>query len=197
MTSASSIREKVSQLQGQRKKAERDLKTARRAYTKAFREVSSTEEAQALIQMVAKDTQNQLRYHITELGSMALEAVFGEGVKLDLVFEEKNNRTVANIRFLRGTKEVPMDPMDEDSGGACDIAAFALRCSLWSMKKPRTQAVMVFDEPFKNINDQTREMHKRAADMVKQVSEKLNIQFLIITMLPELENVADRVYEIK
>lgn len=192
-----SVRRKIQELQGQKKKTERDLKASRHAYTKAYREVESSKEAQALINAVAKETQNQLRYHVTELGNLALETVFGKGIKLDLEFDEKYKGTSAKIRFLRGEKEIPIDPMDGDSGGACDIAAFALRCSLWSMKKPKVSREMVLDEPFKNINDETREMHKQASKMIKQVSQKLGIQFLITTMLPELREEADKVFEIK
>lgn len=184
----------VDKLKGQRQQIHRSLREARTNLAKAQQGLKLNEEVQALFQLAAKQTQDQLCYHITELGSMALEAVFGPGIKLGLQFEEKAGKTVAHLVFLRGDK--PTDPLEADSGGAADIAAFALRCSLWGMKHPRLRPVMVMDEPFKNINDPTRAMQERAAEMVKQVSEKLGIQFVIVTMLPELEEVADKVFKL-
>ncbi len=189
---AAQIRTKVTELKGARSRAQADYKRTRSRYIAAYRATAATEEAKALLQKVAKQTQDQLRYHITELGSMALEAVFGNGTKLDLEFQEKAGKTVAALQF-KDAEGRPTDPLSQDSGGAADIAALALRCSLWSMQRPRTRAVMVLDEPLKNINDPSREMQRRAAEMIKQVSERLGVQFLVVTMLPELEDAADKV----
>lgn len=189
---AAQIRTKVTELKGARFRAQADYKRTRSKYITAYRAAAATEEAKALLQKVAKQTQDQLRYHITELGSMALDAVFGNGTKLDLEFQEKAGKTVAVLQF-KDSEGRPTDPLSQDSGGAADIAALALRCSLWSMQHPRTRAVMVLDEPLKNINDPSREMQRRAAEMIKQVSERLGMQFIVVTMLPELAEVADNV----
>jgi len=184
---------KLHRLKGQRSQLQRQLKTVKSTYITAYRNVAATEEAKALLQKVAKETQDQLRYHVTDLGSMALEAVFGPGTKLDLEFKETNGKTSAQLRFLTADGNAT-DPLEEDSGGAADIAAFALRCSLWAMQRPRTRAVMIMDEPAKNINDETREMQKRYAEMVKEVSERLGMQFIIVTQIQELEEVADKIF---
>jgi len=65
------------------------------------------------------------------------------------------------------------------------------------IQRPVPRKLLVLDEPFKNINDPTREMHQRAAEMVKEISQRLGIQFIIVTMLPELAEVADKVFMIK
>lgn len=188
------LRSKVEQLKGQRTQLYKQLSEAKRSYVVAFRGMKATEEARAFIQKVAAQTQEQIRYHITDLGSMALEAVFGPGIKLGLDFEEKRGKTEARLCFIRGEERT--DPLEADSGGASDIAAFALRCSLLMMQRPAPRKLLVLDEPFKNINDPTREMHQKAAEMVKEVSEKLGIQFIIVTMVPELEDVADKVFRL-
>ena len=188
------LRTKFDRLTGSRDTVALDLKKARLAYTKASRDLSATEEAQALLQLVAEKTQSLVRYHITELGSTALEAVFGGDIRLGLEFRLDKGKTVADLFFLRGPEGKPVDPISSDSGGAADIAAMALRCSLWSLQKPRTRPIMVLDEPLKNINDDTRKMHRKAAEMIQLISKKLRMQFLIITALPELEEVADKVF---
>lgn len=189
------LRAKAEQLKGQRSQLQKQLKEARHSYVSAFRSLKATEEARAFIQKVAAQTQEQIRFHITDLGSMALEAVFGPGIQLGLDFEEKRGKTEARLCFVRGEERT--DPLEADSGGASDIAAFALRCSLLMIQRPVPRKLLVLDEPFKNINDPTREMHQRAAEMVKEISQRLGIQFIIVTMLPELAEVADKVFMIK
>lgn len=188
------LKAKIERLKGQRKQKEREYRNAQRAYVTAYRDSVTTEAARAIIQKAAQMTQDQLRYHITELGTMALQAVFEEDIGLDLQFTEHKDKTVAALKFLRGG--MLTDPMEADSGGACDIASEALRDSLWYVQRPRTMTLMVRDEPAKNINDSSRDMQRRYAEMVRQVSDRLGLQFLIVTMLPELEDMADKVFKL-
>src|SRR5512146_1221480 len=96
------LRKKVADLSRDKVQAERNLKTARISHTKASRELSATDEARALVQLVAKQTQDHVKYHITELGTTALEAVFGGDIRLDLQFRTDKGKTVADLLFLRG-----------------------------------------------------------------------------------------------
>ena len=66
---------------------------------------------------------------------------------------------------------------------------------MWSLARPKWRNTLIFDEPFKNINDKSRRTQERVAEMVKVLSRKLKLQFIVITMIPELEEIADRVFE--
>ena len=112
-------------------------------------------------------------------------------------FVLKRGKSEADISFVRGDEEEKIHPLSAAGGGAVDVAAFALRVSLWSLANPRTRNVLILDEPFKNINDSTRTMHTKAAEMIKMISDKLNLQIIIITLLPEILDTADKVFEIK
>ena len=76
------------------------------------------------------------------------------------------------------------------------MTAFALRVAMWSLARPKWRNTLIFDEPFKNINDKSRRTQERVAEMVKVLSRKLKLQFIVITMIPELEEIADRVFEL-
>lgn len=188
------LRTKVNKLIGRKEHIEKERKATKIAYTKALRDLSASEKTQIIIQSVAKQTQEMLSYRITELGTMALQAVMEDDRKLYLDIPEKRGKTEAEFFFDQNDRLTK--PLEEDSGGAADITALALRPSLWTLKKPRLRAVMVLDEPLKNINDETRIMQGKAAEMIKLISTKLGIQFLIVTMLPELEEVADKVIKL-
>ena len=84
--------------------------------------------------------------------------------------------------------------MDASGGGAVDVAAFALRVASWSMQHPRSRATIILDEPMRFLST---DLQPKASEMLKQLSEKLGLQFIIITHEEELADEADKVFEIR
>lgn len=145
--------------------------------------------AQTIIQLVARQTQEQLKFHIESIVTMALESVFSEPYSFQVDFEVKRNQTEALCWFVRNEEKV--DPLTATGGGAVDIAAFALRVTLWSLEN--TRPVLVFDEPFRFVS---RDLQRKAGEMMKLLSEKLGIQFIVVTHNKDLVEVADKVFEV-
>ena len=150
-----------------------------------------SEQAQSIIQTVAKITQSELQYHISELCSLALSAVFDDPYELQLEFVIRRGKTEADIYFLRNGEKI--DPITASGGGAVDIASFALRVALWSLARPRTRNVMILDEPLRFISNNLQE---RASIMLKELSRKLNLQMIIITHEKNLTTCADRIFSV-
>lgn len=145
-----------------------------------------------IIQVTAKITQQQLEIHISELVSLALEAVFPNPYKMVLKFETRRNRSEADL-LLQDADGNLLSPMDAVGGGVVDVAAFALRIALWSLKRPRPRAIMLMDEPFRFLS---ADLQDRAGRMLRELSQKLGIQFLIITHEEQLLAAADRVFRV-
>jgi ABC-type uncharacterized transport system YnjBCD ATPase subunit len=157
---------------------------------KARRDTGRAEKARAVIQDTARRTQEKLRFHIADLGSLALYSVWEDDpYQLDVSFGVKANRTEAVLGFRRGTEVV--DPMTAAGGGAVDVAAFALRVALWHLSRPRTRPVLILDEPFRNLSVG---LLSRASEMVKTVSHDLNLQIIMVSHAPDLVEAADRVF---
>lgn len=152
-------------------------------------------EALTIIQTVAQSTQSELEYHISELVTLALAGVFPDPPRLCVDFVMKRNKTEADIYFDRGDAE-KIDPLSASGGGLVDIASFALRVSLWSMQHPRLRNTLILDEPLKFLNCPNRELQEKAVKMIKEIGERLNIQFIIVSLLPEFKFVADKIFEI-
>jgi hypothetical protein len=157
----------------------------------AAQDLLDTQQAQAALQHIALLTQSQLRYHVTALGTLAMEAVFPDPVGLELQFRENYGKTEAHLLFDRDGHL--LDPLEEDSGGACNIAGLGLRTSMREAQRPRTRPVIIMDEPGHDLNDATRAMHEKFAEMIKEVSDKLGVQFLIVTMIEELAEVGEKI----
>ena len=187
------LRQIIERKKGQRDKVISLLSVCKREINQFKEEINFSEQAQIIIQKVAQETQKQLEWHISEIVTLALASTFDNSYIFKAEFVQRRSKTECDLFFERDGFKV--DPVAEAGGGAVDVAAFALRVAMWSLAKSRWRNTLIFDEPFKNINDKTRRTHERVAEMVKVLSKKLKLQFIIITMIPELEEIADRVFE--
>ena len=145
---------------------------------KCQREIDDTEIAQAIIQKVAKETQQELEYHIAELCSLAMSAIFDDPYEVKIEFTEKRGRTEAEIYFERDGQRIGK-PLRSSGGGAVDVAAFALRMATWSLSRPKTRNVMLLDEPFQHLKGD--EPNQRAIEMVKEISDELELQIIMVS----------------
>jgi len=143
-----------------------------------------------IVQVVAKLTQSELEIHISELVSLALEAVFPKPYKLVLSFELRRNRSEADL-LLEDEDGNRVSPIDSVGGGVVDVAALALRIALWSLKRPHSRNVIVLDEPLRFLSV---DLQTRASNMLQEISKKLKIQFIIVSHEENLFSAADVVF---
>lgn len=185
------LRNTVERLKGQRDQVlqalERELKDLR----ECRRSLARHEQAREVIREVGLKTQQQLQYHISDLTSLALEAVYDNPYELVVEFVQRRNKTECDLYFIRNGERV--DPLDAAGGGSVNVAAFALRVASWSMQRPRSNNVLILDEPFVNVS---RDLQSRACEMLKQVSEKLGLQIIMITHSEDLIDAADKTFRV-
>lgn len=146
--------------------------------------------AQAFLQEVAQSTQEQLRYHISDIVQLALDTCFPGSYIFDILFEIKRGKTEAKLLFLNEGEEV--DVMDAAGGGVVDVSAFALRIAAWTLGK--TDNVIVLDEPFRCLSD---DLQPFAAEVLAELSKELGLQFIIVTHRKEITEVADKIFEVE
>lgn len=185
----------------ERRKGARDVIVKRLGQEKTELEETRTkmenlDEARLILQAVAQLTQQELEYKISELVTLALEAVFPDPYQLDLSFEMKRGKTEAVLSFVPSTQgdEVELvDPLSASGGGAVDVAALALRVSLWSLQSPKTRPTLVLDEPLRFLS---RDLQPKASQMLREISRRLGLQLIIVTHEPNLLEAADKVFEV-
>jgi DNA repair exonuclease SbcCD ATPase subunit len=190
-----SIRNRLEQQKGQRTQIERSINTTKRELRELQQSFRRHEQAREIIRKVGLQTQQQLEYHISDVATMALSAVFDNPYELVVEFVQRRNKTECDLYFRRDGARV--DPLGASGGGAVDVAAFALRVASWSMQRPRSRNVLTLDEPFKHLKG--IEQNRRVLEMIQQISHKLNIQILMISdeRIPreDIITAADRVFE--
>lgn len=176
---------------GQKIQIEQSITTLNQELRDANRDLRRHEQAREIIREVGIKTQQQLSFHISDITSLALEAVFNEPYELKVEFVQRRNKTECDLYFERNGERI--DPLTASGGGAVDVAAFALRIASWSMLRPRTRNVIILDEPLRFLSV---DLQERASTMIKEISERLGIQFILVTHENTLASYADKVFEV-
>lgn len=176
---------------GERNKLQKSLREDMEALKAAERLKRQYEQALAIVQEVGLKTQVQLQFHIADLVTMAFDACQID-YEFQVEFVERRNKTECDLLFRRG--ENTQDPQDASGGGAIDVASFALRIASWTMKQPRSRNVIILDEPMRFLST---DLQPFASQLLKELSEKLNLQFIIVTHEEVFTAAADKVFQVK
>jgi DNA repair exonuclease SbcCD ATPase subunit len=186
------LRNRLEQQKGQKLQIEKSLVILQDSLRDKRRSLLRHEKAREIIRTVGLKTQEQLQFHISDITSLALEAVFNDPYSLSVEFVQRRNKTECDLYFVRNGER--LDPLSATGGGAVDVAAFALRIASWSMARPRTRNTIILDEPLRFLSV---DLQERASLMIKELSDKLGLQFIIITHWSNLGMYADKIFETK
>ena len=135
-------------------------------------------EAQNIAQNVAQAIQQKAHNQIAGVVTECLKSVFGKGYAFKIKFERKRNRTEAVLTIIKdGNEEI--DPLNQDSGGVAEVAAFALRLCCICLSKPKVRKLMVMDEPFKSVHSKRYRNNVRM--MIEKLSKDFGMQIILVT----------------
>ena len=183
------IRQKFERKKGRRDQVVTDLKETVRKRKDLESEILISEKAQAIIIAVAKATQDELTYRITEPVSLALAAVYDNPYRMSAEFKiAARGTTECYLNFERNGHLI--NPFAGAGGGPIDVASFSLRVGSWSLAYPRSRAFLGLDEPFKWVQ---RDKIPLAAQMLLEVSKEMPLQIIMVSHFPELIEGADRI----
>ena len=185
------LREKLEQAKGEQAKLNRSIEQTSTDIQQGKKSLKRHEEAREIIKTVGLETQQQLQYHISDITSLALNAVFSDPYKLLVEFVQRRNKTECDLLFKRG--ETTVEPLSGSGGGAVDVASFALRVASWSMQEGNSENVIILDEPLHWLST---DLQDYASQMIKELSEKLGLQFIIVTHEETLSEYADKIFQV-
>jgi len=172
MNTVQQLRLELEQKKGKRAQIQSDLETCASELKELKRYLRRCERAREIIRQVGLKTQQQLEFHISDIVTMALEAVFPDPYLFKAEFIQRRNKTECDLWFVRDEDKV--DPI-----------------ASWSIQHPRSRAVLFLDEPFKHLSI---ELLPKAAQVMKQLSEQLNLQIIMVTHSEELAEAADKTF---
>ena len=178
---------------GQAEQIKKDLETTKSKLVAHEKTIRYLESAHSIIQTVAKETQEQLEYQVSELGTLALGSIFDDDYQLNLDFELRRNKTEADITISKGDAE-KVKPMEASGGGVADVASFGLRTSLLMLKHPKPRPTVILDEPFRYLD---REAQVKAGELLQELKDKLGIQFIVISHDDNIVEGADKLFQVR
>jgi hypothetical protein len=193
MSGIKELRKKFERKKGRRDQIKIDLNQAKIACDALAEEIERTEEAQIIIKVVAKQTQDELEYRITEPVSLA-QAVIYENPYKQIADFQLTARGMTECHLLFERNDQRMKPSDASGGGPIDVASYGLRLSSLSLTRPKPRNVLLLDEPLKWLHKKRLPM---ARQMLKETSEGPEIQIIMVTHLEELMKDADRTFEVE
>lgn len=176
------LNQKLNRLEGQYKAHKKQFDTTKSQIEALQAELQDAEKALVIAQEVAKQTQQELEFRISDIVTASLASIFDDPYEFKVKFDIKRNKTEANLIFLLDGHEV--DPLTASGGGVVEIAAFALRIACYLISHPRPMPVLILDEPFKCVSEEYR---PKLAELVQTLSHKLGIQVILVTHITEYE----------
>ena len=148
-------------------------------------------EVEKIIQTVAKQTQEQLEYHISGVVSMSLATVFDDPYSMIVRFVARRGKTECDLLFERNGEEC--NPLESSGGGPVDVASFTLKVAFLSIEKHRSRRLLIVDEPFRFVSP---DLQNRCSQIIKEISEKLGLQIIMISHAENIIDSADRTFEV-
>lgn len=185
-----SMMNRVKEIKIERKLNQESLAKAEVQLANLESTMEKTQKARVIVQIVAEQTQSKMQYHIANLVSMALAAIWPDPYTFHVEFVQKRNQTECNLKLEKNGHFI--SPMYASGGGVKDVVSFALKIAAWSIKPTRN--VFILDEPFKFVSV---DLQEKCSEMVTEISRNLNMQIIMNSHLPNMITAADTVFSVE
>lgn len=187
------IRNMFQQCVGMDKQIVNTLEQKKSELNENKKRLSLLEEGQVFLQKVAQETQEQLKLKIEDIVNLALETCFPGEYLFEVQFNISRGKTDAELVFKDQRSGKQIDPMEASGGGVVDLTCFALRIASYALESG-IDNVIILDEPFRFLS---RDLQPRAGEILKTLSNKMNLQIILVSHIPELIDVADKIFTVK
>jgi DNA repair exonuclease SbcCD ATPase subunit len=128
---------------------------------------------------------------IEELGTFALQYVFGHEFRLEISMTPSGKKPEAEIYIvsMEEGQEIRTTAQDSRGGGIVDIVSLALKIVILQAYEPKIDGPIILDEPGKHVSS---EYIMPLANFLKEVSQKFDRQIILVTHNPYLAETADK-----
>ena len=155
--------------------------------------IATLAQARDVVNAVQMATQISISGFIEEVVSLCLQTVLGANYGFKINYKIQRGKSEAELLILKDGEA--FDAETSCGGGVVDIVAFALRVALYALADPKPEGVIFLDEPARMVS-KDGEHARRFGEMLKKVSELLNLQFIVISHEPLLIEMAGRSFRV-
>lgn len=142
---------------------------------------------QKLTELARKDTLDKVANIVTT----ALQQIKDPNLSFRINYKVEKGQ--AEFVIYNSKLKQEMGIMESSGGTLVDIVDFALRVSLMLKWQPQLSRVLILDESFKFVSVADRD---KLASFIRELSEKLDLQIILVTHESELSVQAHKVFRI-
>jgi len=152
------------------------------------KQLGCVKDALKIIEGLALEKRNLIKTGIENVVTEALKMLYGTQYSFEMTYSEKNNRSCLEMRVSKITElGIVKRQMDGFGGGVSDCISIPLRMMV--LKGSETGDILILDEAFKHVDG---EMIDRVGEFLKTLSEKLNLQIILVTHHERLLDYAEK-----
>lgn len=149
--------------------------------------------AREILASIAKMKREETTNKIERIVTHGLQSVLGDDSVRLRVNEHQTKKNISYQFAIDGKGFTSEDIKNEKGGGIQNLVSFLLSVVITLMLSPSRTRFFVFDEKFAQLS---RDYLPATGSLLKELSEHLGCQFLLVTHQQELSDYADIVYEL-
>ena len=133
-------------------------------------------EARAIIMSVSENTQNLMIKYFESLITPLLRAIWLDSREFKMAFLQRRNVTECDVWIEKDGNRA--DIFASSGGGMADVISLGCRLGMMVLEQ-KTRKIFILDEPFSSLN--SIQYQEAVSKVVKELSDKLGIQFIFIS----------------
>ena len=154
--------------------------------------MAELEQAKDVLNRILMVTQEDITHYIEQTVTNLVAHIFGDQYRF--FFEMSLDRGKPSLTPMVEKNGTQVSPKDEMGGGLMDVLALGLRMALWSLDQKALAPVMILDEPGKYLDRPRVPLFGQA---LKEMSNQLGLQIIMVTHLDEMKELADRSFTVR
>lgn len=161
--------------------------------TQKKQEADLYEKVVVVVQKLTEISRKETLDKVAAIVTTALQEVKDPDLSFKINYKTERSQAVAEFVIYNSKLKLELDPVQSCGGTLIDIIEFALKVSLLLKWKPQLSKVLILDEAFKFVSAVDR---PAMAQFVKQITEKLGIQLILVSHSSELMLDAHKVFSV-
>ena len=148
------------------------------------------EELKEFLLQVSANYREDICSLFTNLVTEALTSIFEKNIKFEIKLYSYRKEPAVDIMVIEDELEV--DPQKSCGGGVNDIISLVLKVIFIYLKN--SNRILILDESLKFLS---RNYLEQASNFIRDISERMNLQIILVSHKPELEVGCDNLITIE
>ncbi len=169
------------------------IEQSKRRLDDITRDTKTLTMASTFLQTLSDTTRQQIIDRISSIVTDALQKVKDPNLEFRMNIGTERNQVEVKFVVYEKISQKEYDIIDSCGGSIADIVTYPLKIALLLKWEPILSRIMILDENFKFVSVVDQEP---LGEFVKQVSDKLGIQTILVTHSPVIAAKGHKIFEV-